>query len=582
MTPEEILAKLRAAKAAPATAGASVIDRLRAVKSNQGSAADRLANVRAKGVSPEAAARAKEADAIALEAMGAKPTPHPGITAQMGQNFAQQSGGVAAGMARGAAGLLGLPGTVSDWMDIPFKKLGILPEDAPGNILSGDSLRKSMASATGGATEYRAPGLAGGIAGTVGEFIGGGSGIGMGIAGGIGSELAGKATEGTALEPYARVAGAVAGPIAASGAAALAKRVVSPLGGVDPERLKMVKILEEFGVPVTAGQKTGSQALRKAEGATGAGQSAMAAQSDDFTRAALKTIGTDATRATPEVLAASAARIGGEFDDVLRGVDVVPDATAVTAMSEAMETYRTLAPKGTTVPLVGAINKEMVRSFRSGNPIPATTLATWRSNLSKLTTSADTATREAASAAIEAVDNATSSALVATGNPDAVARLVTARGQWRNYLAIQKAASRAGENTALGIISPSSLRNEIANQGRAAIATGRRGDIGALARAGEAVIKPLPAVTAGGVRSIPGIGPILGGMAGSAVGGPMGAAVGMVAPYVAQGAAMLAPVQRYLGNQVAGQAGPIVSRDAVKMVPGLTAGDDFDSLYGRY
>ena len=72
--------------------------------------------------------------------------------------------------------------------------------------------------------EYQPRTTAGEYAGTVGEFlhaaIGGPAGLarraGVATAAGLGSEAAGQATEGTVLEPYARIAGALVTPYAAS------------------------------------------------------------------------------------------------------------------------------------------------------------------------------------------------------------------------------------------------------------------------------------------------------------------------------------------------------------------------------
>lgn len=494
-----------------------------------------------------------------------------------------------AGLARGAAGILDLPSTFAD-LGIRGAEL-VTGKQAPswltsqnivptGGVSRGQGASNLASSLTGGATEYKGETLQGQVAGTVGEFLPGAiagpgnmarNALMYGVIPGVASEAAGQATEGTAIEPWARALAAIGAPLAAGAVNKGVRAVLSPYGGADPERLKLAKVLDDFGVPITAGQRTGAEGLRRAEGATGRGQEIMAQQADDFTKAALKTVGTDATRATPEVLASTAKRIGTVFDDVLQGVDVTPDAQALTDFSAAMATYRQLAPKATSVPLLENINKELVRSFRGGAPIPAKTLSTWRSSLSQLTTSADTATREAALAALEAVDNSLASTLTAAGRTDDLARLTEARGQWRNFLAIQKAASRAGEERALGVISPSALRNELALQGRTAYATGRRGEIGDLARAGEAVMKPLPTVAAGGVRNVPGVSALLSGAAGSAIGGPAGAVAGMLAPSVYNAARMTAPMQAYLANQLVSRGGNVLTPDILRTVPGLLA-----------
>ena len=134
-----------------------------------------------------------------------------------GLTVSEPTKALGAGMARGAAQLVGLPGTAGDVIDWAAKKAGIMPQDAPGSVLSGESLQRSLADVTGGATDFRAPGFIGGAAGTIGEMIGGGAGAKLGTAAGLGSEIAGTATEGTAAEPYARLVGALAGGLTYQG-----------------------------------------------------------------------------------------------------------------------------------------------------------------------------------------------------------------------------------------------------------------------------------------------------------------------------------------------------------------------------
>jgi hypothetical protein len=151
-----------------------------------------------------------------------------------GERFGELVGGLGAGISRGSAQLAGIPGTIGDLMNTGAVGLTntLLGTDlkttqeatgAPG-LLSGQNIQDALASATGGASEYRAPGTAGAYAATIGEFLPGAMGGGLGTAlkfgviPGVASEAAGQATEGTAVEPYARMAGAFFAPLAAAGA----------------------------------------------------------------------------------------------------------------------------------------------------------------------------------------------------------------------------------------------------------------------------------------------------------------------------------------------------------------------------
>ena len=477
-----------------------------------------------------------------------------------------------AGAQRGTAGLVGLPGTVGELMDAGMTRAinGVFGTDytAPTNPLSGRALTEGLSELTGGASDYRGQGTAAQYAGTLGEFIPGAMAFGAstptnmlryGVAPALASETAGQATEGTSWEPYARLGGALIASPAINGIESLGRRIISPNGGADAGRLALAQQLDDAGIPLTAGQRVGNEALRRKEGWSQAGQDLMGTQADAFTRAALKTVGTDATRATPEVLAETAKRIGDVFDDVARGVDVMPTNNTTAALTAARDTYQQLAPTSGQAPIISNVVDAFADAASKGAAIPASTINVWRSRLSKLTTSPDAATRTAASEALEAVDDALNSTLSAIGRSDDVARLAEARGQWRNFLAIQKAASGAGEGAANGVLSVSSLRSAVATQGRAAYAQGRRGDLGELVRAAEGVMKRLP--TSGTPEGMKALGmptALWGGMgaglgATTGLGAVGGAIAGAMAPSAMNALRMSRPVQAYLANQAVGR-----------------------------
>lgn len=163
----------------------------------------------------------------------------------------------------------------------------------------------------------------------------------------------------------------------------------------------------------------------------------------------------------------------------------------------------------------------------------------------------------------ESIDDAMERSISMTNPADAGA-WQEARRQYRNMLVLEKSATGAGENAALGLISPSQLRNATTVQNRRAYARGQ-GDFAELARAGEALMKPMPqSGTAPRLRAqnlgamLP---TILGGGAGAGVGGPAGAIVGAAAgaaiPRVAGALMMSRPGQAYLTNQLLpGQMSP--------------------------
>lgn len=162
----------------------------------------------------------------------------------------------ASGLTRGVAGLVGLPGEISRGVRWAASKTGIAPNDQ--DYIEGRgkyALSADVATPTANSLmetarpilgeEYQPKTTAGKYARTVGEFLPGA------LAGpgkiaqnallyaaipGVASEAAGQVTAGTAIEPYARFAGAVGG----LGASALLRRpgsagevVAESLRGVD-------------------------------------------------------------------------------------------------------------------------------------------------------------------------------------------------------------------------------------------------------------------------------------------------------------------------------------------------------------
>ncbi len=167
----------------------------------------------------------------------------PGAVADSFSSFAS-------GVGRGAADLVGLPGTIGDilrgggqWAmrkgyelgtgEAPSQDGGMVERFFAGNPdleaqmvgggsspLGGQNLRAGLSTVTGGATDYQPSTTAGEYARTVGEFLPGAMALGgggvanalrYGVVPAVTSETAGQATEGTAVEPYARIAGALLG-----------------------------------------------------------------------------------------------------------------------------------------------------------------------------------------------------------------------------------------------------------------------------------------------------------------------------------------------------------------------------------
>lgn len=126
------------------------------------------------------------------------------------------------GVAQGALDLVGLPGSIQNAFDSSVSAITGVTAPPPSQ-LSGEELRKTASNLTSGATDYKPQTTAGEYSHTAGAFVPGalllGSGgpiartIEGGIIPGLTSEAAGKTAEkyAPALEPYARVGGALVG-----------------------------------------------------------------------------------------------------------------------------------------------------------------------------------------------------------------------------------------------------------------------------------------------------------------------------------------------------------------------------------
>lgn len=443
---------------------------------------------------------------------------------------------------------------------------------------------------TGGATDYRGNSRASRVASTVGEFmplaVAGGAPVALGVVPGAASELAGEAAQDTTIpdnvpvvggmdaEPFARIGAAVAAP----GALNAARRVVTP-NPADPARVAATAKLKAEGVDVTAGQKTGSEALKYREALAPRTNQLVADQNQQFTRAALKRIGADADRATPEVMRAAKGRIGKTFDEVTSDIELLPNDRLAKAARDVTRAYAENTAKTNIAPVIRNIASEL-QPIQSNlfKPMSGKQYKAYRSQLSKLTTSSDSQLASAARDLISVLDDGMTNSLIATGNTQAMRSLADARRRWQDFLAIETAASRAGEDAAAGILSPQTIRNAIVAQGRRSYTQGDR-ELGELARAGATVTGKLPQT---GAFPRAGLGTAVETLTGPTAGAitygftrdpALSAGVGLLSamsPAVRSAATASRPGQAYLGNQLVQGSTP-VEQSLLPLLPALNA-----------
>jgi len=386
-----------------------------------------------------------------------------------------------------------------------------------------------------------------------------------GIGAGLGAEGAGQATSGTNLEPYARIAGALAGGAAPS----LLGRAITPLPA-SAARQDLVDTLHAEGVPLTAGQATGSKPLQWAEsafgdmlGAGGRPARVMENQGEQFTAAALRRAGENANRATPDVIDNAFTRIGNDFEAVARRNNVMADPRLGNDLTQVEGAYNNLVSPSNRAPVIANTIRDIGDvAAQNGGHLTGQQYNAMTSRLARQARNArtDPQLQEALQGVRTALDDAMERTLFRTNNQADMQLLRQARNQYRNLLVVEKAATGAGANAAEGLISPSQLRNAVVQQNRRSYARGL-GDFADLARAGEGILKPLPnsgtAPRQNMQHALQTIGAVMGG-AGGFAGGPAGvgagALAGIAAPAVAGRALMSRPVQAYLGNQLLSQA----------------------------
>lgn len=498
-----------------------------------------------------------------------------------GEKLGQYVRGAGAAVARGMADVPALPANLAQLGVAGYEAL-TGREAALGDKLDSLPDTRDMLAAVpviGPESQYKAPGTAGEYISTAGEFAGGagaaagpGTMLRYGAVPGVASEAAGQATEGTAVEPYARAAAGIGTALAMTRAPKTYTR------GADADDLAAANRLSKRGVRPTAGQVKDNPTVMNVEGTA----APTAAQKDQFTRAALRTAGSNAKRATAPVLQRTQNTITRGMNEILDMDVPITSNIGRKAYGVASEYFETTPGKNLPVSLRRVADKLMDFATSPGEVnrvIPAKTLRNWRSTLGRYTTSNDENVRDAAHALREVIDDATEETLKQLGRGDDIAKLAELRKQYRNFLAIADASLRGGREGARGILTPERLQSATSRIfGRQNASTGGGTELTELARDGVAMIGSAPTVSAGGFRNplTPevlgvgggGLGYYLGSQIGGVPGGIAGAVAGATAPKVVERLARSGAVQ-------SAQVGPRnFLAPAASVAPGVLSRND--------
>jgi hypothetical protein len=221
----------------------------------------------------------------------------------------------------------------------------------------------------------------------VGNYLGGGVVGGIGpvrsIAGATGDILAGNVFKGTPYETPARVVGGILGASVPSGAASL----ISP-PRLSPERAAAVRTLESAGVPMTAGEYTGSSPLRYMEAtlsdmpfAGGKAREIKSQQGEALANEVMARTGSPGELMTRETAEAAKARLKTTYDDITSRNSMNVDTKLGQDIMDVANTYDNAVNVGNQRPVVYNEISKLLNA--QGSSLPGSQYQQWRSSLGR-------------------------------------------------------------------------------------------------------------------------------------------------------------------------------------------------------
>lgn len=372
----------------------------------------------------------------------------------------------------------------------------------------------------------------------------------------LASETAGQMTEGTEMEGPARLAAALGTPLATSALRQGTQRALlgpeARLTQPGTARGEAVQTLEDAGVSMTTGLKAGSPRLMSLEGSL----EVPLETKKTLTAATMRTMGSDSELATPKAMVEVKNRLGKVFDRADNVVDDVPNTETAIKANSIIEEHMGSSATGDIPPFLVDINDEFLNAAAGSKTISNKKLQNMRSRLRKVMNGTnDPLIYESAFKMNGVVDDFMIESVRRT-QPKLVPELMEAREQYRNYLTTMRALKTRGSDSAGGYISPAMLSGALRSREGDRYILGTGSELANLGRAAEEVVSSMPAVQAGGRRSIAGGGGLLGltggGYAGMqygmdpAVSAAVGAAAGAAIPAAGRKAITSAPMQSLL------------------------------------
>jgi hypothetical protein len=504
--------------------------------------------------------------------------------------------GVVGGLGRGVAGTVGIGGTMGNLVRAGLSKAGVSDETldkaaavsrvlAQHPLLPGFSLfnapdagevQKGIEKYTGDFYEPKT--IPGQYASTLAEFapaaIAGPETllprVANTVASALTSETAGQLTKGTAAEPYARFFGGLFGGPAAG-------KIITPAAPAPAAYQAAVRTLEGEGIPLSAGQRTGSKAIKMFEsnaadmpgsGARAAELNANTANAYDravterlYDRGELTARGVppDVNLPDPRVSVAGPASLGATYDRI-NANDLISNPQLHNRMTAAQNEYERLVLPHNRSSVVEDTRNAIVDRLVAGQGRMAGD--EYQSIRSQIGDAERAATNSAEQAALRELKASMDEAMARGLPPQEAAALALNNRRYANMKQVEPAVAAA----AGGNLSPQRVAQTV-RAGRGANYSAQRGDLDELAQAANLVMKPLAnSNTAArlGMQKLFDIPKWLA-LSGTGAGagmlglGPIGAIAGAVAPLAASRLALSRAGQAYLGNTLM----PQNARDAV-------------------
>lgn len=261
---------------------------------------------------------------------------------------------------------------------------------------------------------------------------------------------------------------------------------------VTPEIMALYNSAKQRGIELTPAQLSNSQFLKRAENMlknipfTGATR-AWEKQLEQFNQAVSKTFGENAPKITPDVFAAAKSRIGQQFDELSAQSTLNVSDRLLEGLGAIQREASEVAEDG-TIRAVNSVIDRFLRQTKDG-VLPGTAYKSLDSQLGKIMANGGEKAAyigQVRDTLREAMDESIPAAL-----KDAWTQ---ARSQYRSLKTVEPLVAKSAD----GAISPAQLMGRVTadKAGKGAMASGRGGELGTLARIGQAMKAPPSSGTA--------------------------------------------------------------------------------------